>query len=70
MAAIDTVADARGLNITARDAISKAFWLWFYNNPNEKVQVKVWFVNVDVPISKLRPLFVMLFGEDPVARNG
>jgi hypothetical protein len=65
MAAIDTVADKQGINITGRQAIATAFWIWFYNNPNEKVKVQVWFLNVDVPISKLRPLFVLLFGEDP-----
>ena len=69
MAAIDDVAARQGINTTGRDSIASSFWVWFYNNQNLAVTVpiRVWFINTDVKITlaQLRPLFVLLFGEDP-----
>lgn len=69
MAAIDDVAARQGINATGRNTIAASFWVWYYNHQNDKftIPVKVWVINVtaNITLAQMRPLFVLLFGEDP-----
>lgn len=51
-------------------ALKYAFWMFYHNNQNYQIKVKVWFINVGITMSQLRPLFVSLFGEDPTGSTG
>jgi hypothetical protein len=72
VAALDEVAaspQTPDLTPIAKQAVAAAFWMWFYNNQDKQVvKTKVWFLNVNITVGMLQPLFVMLFGPDPSGR--
>lgn len=72
MATIDEVqaANNQPIDPAMKSALTSAFWLFFHNNQNYKISVKKWFISVSVTIGQLEPLFVLLFGPDPLANNG
>jgi hypothetical protein len=53
-----------------RDFINASFWIWFYNNKNTSIPIKIWKISINVKIEQFHGLFVLLFGEDSAATYG
>lgn len=60
-----------GASVSQADAakfLGPFFWLWFDGHLDDVVvTINVWFIRKTVRVRDVRPLFVLLFGERPVA---
>jgi hypothetical protein len=70
MAAVDQVnvsaLAVAGDEDVIRGLISSMFWSWYRKNINVQITiVKFWFISRAVYVRDLRPLFELLFGNEP-----
>ena len=49
-----------------RALVAKEFWKWFVTHSNDRIKVKVWIFRPSVKVRELEPLFLMLFGPNPL----
>lgn len=54
-----------GTEQVIRSELNSLFWAWFSTHKTMSFKLKVWVIPVSVTVSKLEPVFELLFGAPP-----